>query len=221
MTPHFPFPSHAARRWRRLRTVPCAVFISRCFAPAARLLAVGWIGALLAGCTWHGTRADYVFGPALVRYQPPHGATRAAFLETRQFPLALEAGSQWGITVGGLERFTVAAREQKTGDSFHVSVPNESRRPARVPWAWSFFYFPARFDRAREFTSRGRIGITAGAGAESLGLALGYGRTTRLAPIGDGVYRLDYHAAHAPETVFVVWPLASLSPTNNNKQNIP
>jgi len=201
---------------------PCLHFeslVSR-LSPCARLvtrLAGAWLLlSLLAGCTWHGAQTDYVFGPALVRYQPASDTTRSAFLETRQFPLAFEGGSQWGITVGWFDRFTVAAREQKPGTPLRLPTQSEHRAMERMPWEWTFVYFPARFERPREFSSRGRIGVTAGAGAEYFGLSAGYGRTTRLVPKGDGVYRLDFQEDNSPATIFEVWPAASLSQTNTN-----
>lgn len=173
---------------------------------------------LLSGCAWRTTRADHLLGPAMYRYAEP-SAERATAFQSLHFPLLVEGGHQWGISVGGIQRFALAPARMDFTNSLtsEMEMPRGwliDPKPGR--WRWSWFYLRAPVRHPPEFIWRRLVGIHGGVGRETRAITLGYSSVTALTPRQEAIYELDFNSRRPLEATFVANSLAEAVKINRN-----
>ncbi len=146
---------------------------------------------VLTGCAWRTQRAEHVFGPTLYRFH--QNATNLSVVsQTAHFPVLMEGGTQWGLSLGYSRRLSLTPRPAPASltNSGLPSAWGGQAKPGR--WQWSWLYLRAPLQAPPFFIARGLVGLQAGAGTEESALSLGYSSMTSTRPEPDSLYSLDY-----------------------------
>ena len=174
----------------------------------ANTVALLLIALLHAGCVWRAGGVEHYLGPVWFEYTaPPEG--NAYVWVGRHFPIAIEAGRQWGLNIISLHR--TAAFPQNLNEPRNESmkwtywglpfVMHEIQPHSRV---FSFLYLKGERIPTPEFIARTTLGVAIGAGTEARSLSIGWAATTEFIPRTDAYYVLSYRSDHPLETDFSV-----------------
>jgi hypothetical protein len=175
----------------------------------------------LAGCAWRTDRADYLIGPTLFRFRKTPSDS-AMLCQTIQFPVRLEGGRQWGLTLGGAQRFAVApfARRFDTNSAVAESIAPSGigirAKPNQWQWSWIFLRAPMHHPI---FVHRSDLGFHTGIGAEERAIQLGYSSVTGTQPGVEGIYDLEFSSREPLRTKFVFTPVTEIGRTNTPTSN--
>ena len=167
---------------------------------------------LIGGCAWRAENTEHYFGPVLFRYAAPPQAN-AHVSEQRHLLVLIEAGQQWGVSVGWNTRVAVSPRrgdgglrESEKAPPWRWSMPlGLFGSPEEGRWNLSLIYLVGERVPSAEFVSRSTIGARMGIGSEVKALSIGAVRETQLRPRSDAVYALSYDSRRPLETNFQVW----------------
>ena len=167
------------------------------------LLAFVLVGIAASGCAWRTRNADHIVGPVLYRFSAP-----PAVLQTAHFPLLLEGGRQWGISIGCAERISLVATQPGAVRTTAEDAPQGWLiHPAPQHWQCSWIYLRAPFREPPEFIRRTIIGAHGGAGTEERAVSIGYSSMATTTPRHEAVYQLDFHSRRPLDSALVVNPL--------------
>jgi len=177
------------------------------------------VSFLLSGCAWRTQQADHLLGPAWYRFAEPFAGKAAAF-QSMHFPLLLEGGHQWGVSLGRIQRLALVASEIDATDppAGGEGAPRGwlvSPRSGR--WRWSWFYLRAPLRRPAEFVWRSTVGAHGGIGGEGRGVTLGYSSVTSLTPRHEALYELNFDSCHPLSATFVMNPAAGSEQPKRNQ----
>lgn len=161
------------------------------------------------GCVWRGENADHYVGPLLFGSRQ-YSAKIASLEEQIHFPIVIESGKQWGLSVGVLRHITATPNvigEQDATISHSTKEISRSLLSLPVTKTLTLSLFYLRIDRAAdsEFIIRSLIGVQGSVGEEGNFLSAGLSTTRQFTPHHEGTYLLC-HDSHRPfETTFVVF----------------
>lgn len=129
---------------------------------------------LLSGCTWRTLQADYLLGPVRYRFSEP-STEKAAVFQSVHFPVLIEGGSQWGVSIGGIHRLALSSARFDSvdpADDVHATPRGWLIHPQPRRWQWSWIYLRAPLRGRPEFIRRSMVGVQGGAGGEERAISL-------------------------------------------------
>ena len=166
---------------------------------------------LASGCALRTGRTEHYIGPTFFRLaQPPQA--QAYVTQVVQLGVAAEAGTQWGLSLGVVDRIAVApycncAESDTQGAKMEWSTPlGPFELPPAGRWGFSLLYLRAVNVPKPEFVRRALFGAAALAGSEVTAVSVGVTTRTRTSPRANAVSLLSFDARHPLETRFNVWP---------------
>jgi hypothetical protein len=170
-------------------------------------------GLLVMGCAVRTGDTELYLGPVLFRYS---GACRdeTAISQIVQAGAVVEAGRQWGVTVGLAERIAATAADGRPAPAPGEACAEQARwtAPVSIPfslaprrWIFSPIYLRCRGCAAPAFVVRSAAGVQAVAGPEASALSLGLTTRTLATPPRDAFWLLRFDARRPMETRFTVW----------------
>jgi hypothetical protein len=173
-----------------------------------RILVLTFVIAAEVGCVWHAESMDHFLGPALFRVATPPDS-KAFLAQQAWFPLLIEGGSRWGITLGyfnkllgiPMSNIRKESEESNTSDFFWRSFVSI----AIGSWRMSLFYTSIEQHEKARFLASYVIGFQLSAGFDDQGSNLTIGtahRTTFLPKVGS-LYLLEFSRSNPLETRFL------------------
>jgi hypothetical protein len=137
---------------------------------------------LVSGCVIR-TRTDEIYlGPILFRFSDP-STTEANVVETKHLGLVVEAGTQWGLSLGISERTAVSPYRSEVGEK-HPPRWNKPLSLTALPkageWSLSFFYLRGVRIPEPVFINRSTYGASVLLGNEANSVSLGVVNRTLL-----------------------------------------
>lgn len=172
------------------------------------VLLVAWT---LTGCTVYSERAEHHFGLVLYRYATPVSG-QANVGQLIHPGLLLEAGKNWGITLGLAERINVIPQQaagsatQSSDTGWQTAPTLSSSTPPEKQWNFSFFYLRVPQASSPYFIYRTHYGLGAALGEELTALSLGMTRRTLFVPQENAISTLHFQSDDPMETRAKVWP---------------
>ncbi len=176
------------------------------------------VAGCASGCAVRMRGSEHYFGPVLFRYAAPPAA-RAYVSEVRALGALLEAGTQWGVSLGDFRRVALAAAEGECASD--PSMPSAWRWTRLEPWdpnptpgSWhlSLFHLQGEGVRAPCFVRRVNAGLALTFGAEVNALSLGFTARTHMTPPADALSLLHFDASHPLDSQLTVWEVAPDAP---------
>lgn len=169
------------------------------------------ITLLQCGCVWRTSTSEHYIGPVLFRYAAS-SAYEAVVWQHRHFPLVVEAGRQWGMSLWWFDR--IAAFPKDLDEPEHQRVPTSWRRwwlpfssgeeISQGEWAWSPFYLRGDSLPIPEFVCRTHLGLVIEMGAEARSAGFGFSQSTQLIPHDHAFYVFRFDKTRPMNTRFVV-----------------
>jgi hypothetical protein len=162
---------------------------------------------LLAGCAWRSASAEHYLGPVFFRYRDA-GAAGPEISQIVAVGVLGEAGRQWGLSIGVIER-TVVSPLDKT------ETPTATRNPGRYSlftgvtrpghWGLSPLYYRVQTARPPGLVVRRLHGLQLGAGPEVRGVSLGMVSLARLDAPDNAIAVVRYDARAPMNARFSLW----------------
>lgn len=160
----------------------------------AALLALG-----LSSCTIRTRTADHYFGPVLYRRGEPC-RDGADVTQVVQLGGAMEAGRQWGLSLGLVDRVSARPRDAAIPCPHEPASPEDRRR-----WRFSPLYVRFEGQEPPRFVHRSVLGTQAVAGPEAGAVSLGAISATLFVPPPDAFCSMHYDASDPTGLRFTVW----------------
>lgn len=164
-----------------------------------------------SGCAWRTATAERYFGPVLFRFSPPEGDA-PAINQVISIGIFGEAGRQWGISLGVVERLTVSPVYMRGTD------PEEPLRQAHwsmllgglvspAPRRWNFSPLYLRVDEVGTpaLVTRRLYGAQIVAGPEERAASLGVVSLARVDVPEDAIAVIDYDSRAPMAARLRVW----------------
>ena len=163
---------------------------------------------LLAGCAVRMGGAEHYVGPVLFRFRPPD-ETVGAVTQVIRLGISGEAGSQWGLAAGAVDRVAVVAQSADglaPGMRPRWTTPLSFLSPP-APGAWNVSLLYLRVDGMPRptFVVRRTYGAEMTAGAEINALSIGWTARTRAEPPDHSFSVLRFDSRRPMDTVSVTW----------------
>jgi len=179
---------------------------------AATSISIALLALCGAGCALRTSHGHDYFGPTLLRVGDD--TSNAEWSETRQIGLVLEAGTQWGLSFGSVDRFQATAIEGPPAADERPQEPvarwerwlGTLRPIGNDGWCFSPFWARGHDVPKPEFVRRRLVGAQAIAGREGAALSLGWVMRTNLWPRRDALSSFLFDDAHPDATRFLAWP---------------
>lgn len=163
----------------------------------------------IPGCVWRGETADHYIGPLLFGTQR-FPARVASIDEQVHFPVLIESGRQWGVSLGIVRRIVASPRVIDASLLPNKRTETDGPRPFfSIPvtknLALSPFYL--RIDRqvSPELRVRSLIGFQGSVGEEGNFLSVGLATTREFTPHHEGPYLLCHDGRDPLGTTFVLY----------------
>ena len=162
---------------------------------------------VLSGCAVRMGDVEHYVGPVLFRFRPPD-ATVGAVTQVVRFGVAGEAGSQWGVAAGVVDRVAVVA-QPATGSS-----PGRARwttplsvlsPPSPREWNVSLLYLRVEGLARPTLVMRRTYGAEITAGAETSALSIGLTARTRVEPPDHSFSALRFDSRRPMDAVSMTW----------------
>lgn len=176
----------------------------------AILLGVALSGAL-SGCALRVGHSEHYIGPVLFRYA--HSAEgRTHVTQVLQLGPSAEAGTQWGVSLGVVERTAVAPHSAVGGESTEADTTrwrtpfSPFAPPLADEWHFSVLYLRGDHIPTPCFLRRTVYGAAALIGSEVNALSIGVSTRTRMHPPYDAVSLLSFDARNPLDARLIVWP---------------
>jgi hypothetical protein len=175
----------------------------------ARLLVFASL-SLQTACVWHGRTIDYFWGPSVFEVSADP-TSRAFLVKQLSFPILLEGGNRWGITLGYFDRLIGLPFQTLNSSSSH----NSSQQPLRLHPVAAVtigsleiapFYAYLERDREPEFVVRKLLGLQLTSGSDKNGsnFTIGTMHQTTFLPRQDALYLLEFSYNRPLEMYFIV-----------------
>jgi hypothetical protein len=152
-----------------------------------------------SSCAIRTSSAEHYVGPILYRRGTPC-RDGADVLQVVQLGGAGEAGRQWGVSLGLVERVSATPRDGMQGCAAEPRADGERRR-----WHFSPLYTRFEHSEVPRFVHRSIIGTQAVAGVESTAVSLGIVSATLLLPPPDAFCSFHYDGSDPTGMRFTVW----------------
>jgi hypothetical protein len=166
-------------------------------------VAIVLLVGLGGGCAWRSGGAEHYLGPVMFRHTAGAGG-EAVVSQVRSLGLLAEGGRQWGLTLGMLDRITVAPRTAPgpvwTALGVGPLVPER--------WHLSLAYLRGIGVPAAPLVVRRLYGAQLAAGVEATALSVGVIVRADMRPPDDAVTLLEFDAASPLRARLTVWPAA-------------
>lgn len=163
---------------------------------------------VLAGCAVRMGDVEHYVGPVLFRFRPPD-ETVGAVTQVIRLGVSGEAGSQWGVAAGVVDRVAVVA--QSADGSAPAMRPRWTTPlsllspPSPGVWNVSLLYLRVDGMPRPTFVVRRMYGAEMTAGAETNALSIGWTARTRVEPPDHSFSVLRYDSRRPMDTVSVTW----------------
>jgi hypothetical protein len=165
----------------------------------------------LGGCSWQSDNAEHFIGPMLFRYSaPPIG--KAYVGQVIRFGISAEAGINWGLSIGLLDRVAVTPLVSTPGKTVQAqSIPQwvmplgHSRTPEAGRWNFCLVYCRVERKAGIFFISRTIHGAEMVVGGEANAFSIGIVSRTLFTPPDDAIAKLHYERARPLESQAMVW----------------
>jgi hypothetical protein len=157
------------------------------------------------GCAIRMGESEHFVGPMAFRYGASEGA-RAEVVEVLRFGLAADAGEQWGVALGVVNRVAVMPHAPDHGAGYRWTLPLQTGEvPTRGPWHMSWLY--ARLDGVRpaHLVRRVVYGAEATTGPEARALSLGVTSRLLIHAPSDAVSLVRFNARFPLASRIIVW----------------
>jgi len=181
---------------------------------AARVLLLSLLaGTLFSGCAWRTADTTHHFGPVVFRFSPPRASAGGVSDLVHVGPL-VEAGAQWGVSLGVMERITVVPATAGSPAS-----PSRAEPPLRWPafgaleperWHVSLLYVRIPTPSAPALILRRLYGAELTIGAETRSASLGWTSRLLVHLPEDAVSVARFDGQRPMTSVFVSWPAGTL-----------
>ncbi|MDH5738921.1 MAG: hypothetical protein OEY77_01195 [Nitrospira sp.] len=160
----------------------------------------------VSGCAVRTSQGEHYIGPVL--YTTGQQATVQSMSEQRHFPVLVEVGTQWGLSIGVIRRVrAVPLILDEMGQRHSANQPEHIRSWGMIrlsPTTFlSLLYLRATPSEPPKFLARSILGISLGVGSEQYTLTAGMKHVTEVRPITEGIHRLCYQSG-APERMSYV-----------------
>ena len=175
---------------------------------AARAAVLASAALLLAGCAVRMGDVEHYVGPVLFRFRPPD-QTVGAVTQVVRLGVSGEAGRQWGVAAGVVDRLAVVARsadEAAPAPRPRWTTPLSFLSPPS-PGAWnvSLLYLRVEGMRRPTLVVRRTYGAEVTAGAETSALSIGWTARTRAEPPDHSFSVLRFDSRRPMDAVSVTW----------------
>lgn len=170
-------------------------------------LALLSINLFINACAIRTSESEHYFGPVL--YTTGRHATVQSMSEQLHFPFLIEAGTQWGVSVGTVKR--VRSSPLLINEA---GIPDSTNQPERLTSLGgiqlssnlflSLLYLRATPNQSPEFLARTTIGATLGIGSEQTTLTAGIKQVTELRPSTPGLHYLCFQSSLPERMTYVV-----------------
>ena len=164
-----------------------------------------------SGCAWRTATAEHYFGPVLFRYSPPEGDAPATNQVVAVGALG-EAGRQWGMSLGVVERITVSPaymrgteREEAQQRPQWSMLLGGLVSPAPRRWTFSPVYLRVDEIGVPALVVRRLYGAQIVAGPEVRAASLGVVSLARVDVPDDAIALIDYDSRVPMAARFRVW----------------
>lgn len=170
---------------------------------------ISLISVLLSGCSLQTIDAEYYIGPVAFQYiAPPKG--KAYVDQVMRFGIATEAGTNWGVTLGILERISVIPITVKSPQFTSINESQASpwslfAAPLINDWKLSLFYLCIERHADDYFLYRSVYGAELVVGMEISNLSLGAVRRTVFKPPDNAFSSLHFKSNHPMQAQARVW----------------
>ena len=163
----------------------------------------------IPGCVWRGETADHYIGPLLFGTQR-FPARVASIDEQVHFPVLIESGRQWGISLGIMRHITASPQVIDATQPTRKPLASEGPRPFfSIPITKNLALSPfhLRIDRqvSPELRIRSLVGFQGSVGEEGNFLSVGLATTREFTPHHEGPYLLCHDSRDPLGTTFVLY----------------
>jgi hypothetical protein len=166
----------------------------------------------LGGCAWRAADVEHYVGPVLFRFRPP-GATAGAVSQVVRVGVSAEAGRQWGVAAGVVDRVAAVPASPATGSAdAPVTAPrwrtplSPFAPPRAGRWNLSLLYLRVEALPVPALVARRTWGAELTAGRELTAASVGWTSRTLVLPPEDACSVLRFDSRHPLDTVFLTWP---------------
>jgi hypothetical protein len=178
-----------------------------------RVLLAAFLVVAPGGCAWRSGGVEHYLGPVLFRYNEPRADTAATHQVIAVGALA-EGGSQWGLSLGVVQRTTVSPRFIGSTESAPSTRPVSWSSPFGAlgqaepgRWQLSLFYLRLTAAETAGLVARRLYGAQVVVGRELNAASIGMTAVTRVHMPDDALVLVDYDARAPMSAVFSVWPV--------------
>jgi hypothetical protein len=171
-----------------------------------RPVLLGFVVLLVTGCAWRASGAEHYIGPVLFRYSDDGTAVH----QVRALGLFAEAGRQWALTLGFVDRVAVSAHGADADAPAPVrwtAAGVGALAPAR--WHLSPFYLRGDDVAAPHLVFRQMFGAQIGAGDEVNAVSLGVIARAHVTPPDDAAVVVHFRSGDPLATRLTIWNAAA------------
>jgi hypothetical protein len=161
------------------------------------------LAALSTGCAIRLSGREHYLGPVLYRSTPPCRPD-GDLAQTAHVGMLVEAGSQWGATIGLADRIVAAPVDAACTETWAALAP---LRFGTTPEHWSLSLLYLRRTPLREpvFVRRRVVGARATVGTEMRSVSIGAVTTTAVTPPPDVLCALHFSERAPLRTRLRLW----------------
>lgn len=169
----------------------------------AALLVIG------TGCVWRGDSADHYIGPLF--YGPLQTSAKVGHIDEQvHFPILIETGRQWGVSLGIMRRIAASPRIINPSQPLdQLATPEIVRQFLSIPITRRLAFSPLylRIDRRTnpEFKIRSLVGFQTSGGEDGYFLSAGLATTREFIPRHVGPYMLCHESRNPLDTTLVIY----------------